>query len=128
LPEGEESHFVEKPWRLPDSYLCFTPPRDAVEVGPLPMLAGKGVTFGCFGKLIKIGDNVIALWSRLLHAMPGATLYLKAHGLELTSARAATLSRFEAHGIGGERLILEGPSPRAEYLAAYGRVDIALSP
>ncbi|MEX3937895.1 glycosyltransferase, partial [Paraburkholderia phymatum] len=42
--------------------------------------------------------------------------------------RAATLSRFEAHGIGGERLILEGPSPRAEYLAAYGRVDIALSP
>lgn len=25
LPESEEVHFTEKIWRLPESYLCFTP-------------------------------------------------------------------------------------------------------
>ena len=46
LPVAEESHFVEKPWRLPDSYLCFTPPQDDAKVGALPMLASGYVTFG----------------------------------------------------------------------------------
>ncbi|MCX7172460.1 MAG: peptide-binding protein, partial [Proteobacteria bacterium] len=31
-------------------------------------------------------------------------------------------------GIGAERLILEGPEPREQYLAAYQRVDIGLDP
>ena len=42
--------------------------------------------------------------------------------------RQAVYSRFELVGIGENRLILEGKSPRSEYLAAYNRVDIALSP
>jgi predicted O-linked N-acetylglucosamine transferase (SPINDLY family) len=36
--------------------------------------------------------------------------------------------RFAAHGIGPERLLLQGRSPRHEYLAAYGQVDIGLDP
>ncbi|MEM5384678.1 tetratricopeptide repeat protein [Paraburkholderia phymatum] len=128
LPETEEAHFVERPWRLPDSYLCFTPPRESVSVGPLPMLSNGHVTFGCFGKLIKIGDNVVELWSRMLHALPDSRLFLKALGLEHPGAREATKARFAAHGIDEGRLILEGPSPRALYLDAYNRVDITLSP
>ena len=80
LPADEVHHFTERPWRLPDSYLCFTPPPYDVAVGPLPMVAHGGVTFGCFGKLVKISDEVVALWSRILHALPDARLLLKAHG------------------------------------------------
>ena len=79
LPADEVHHFTERPWRLPDSYLCFTPPPYDVAVGPLPMVAHGGVTFGCFGKLVKISDEVVALWSRILHALPDARLLLKAH-------------------------------------------------
>jgi protein O-GlcNAc transferase len=32
------------------------------------------------------------------------------------------------HGIAAQRLTLEGPSDRADYLAAYSRVDVALDP
>ncbi|RQR47686.1 tetratricopeptide repeat protein [Burkholderia sp. Bp9140] len=128
LPADEAHHFVEQPWHLPDSYLCFTPPAYDVEVGPLPMATNGGVTFGCFGKLTKISDDVIALWSRLLHALPDARLMLKAHELGASDLNRATLERFARHGIGAHQLILEGGSPRAEYFNAYNRIDIALSP
>ncbi|WP_175711163.1 tetratricopeptide repeat protein [Burkholderia ambifaria] len=128
LPADEAHHFVEQPWHLPDSYLCFTPPAYDVAVGPLPMVTNGGVTFGCFGKLTKISDDVIALWSRLLHALPDARLMLKAHELGASDLNRATLERFARHGIGAHQLILEGGSPRAEYFNAYNRIDIALSP
>lgn len=128
LPAGSEAQFVETLWRLPDSYLCFTPPADQVAVGPLPMLAQQHVTFGCFNHLMKMNDAVVAVWARVLHAVPGSRLFLKAAQLDAAFARETTVRRFAAHGIGAQRLILEGRSPRNEYFAAYNRVDIALSP
>ncbi|MFT9639927.1 glycosyltransferase, partial [Alcaligenes phenolicus] len=124
----EAHHFVEKPWRLPDSFLCFTPPACDVEVGPLPMAASGHPTFGCFGQLVKIGDDVVRAWSRILHALPDARLLLKAHELGREGVCDATAARFARHGIDADRLILEGGSPRAEYFGAYNRIDVALSP
>jgi len=128
LPADEESHFVERPWRMPDCYLCFTPPSDDIAVGPLPMLSGAGVTFGCFNRLSKLNDAVLALWSRVLQAVPGSRLLLKAKELIEPSAQQATVARFVAHGIDPGRILVEGFTPRADYLANYQRVDIALDP
>jgi predicted O-linked N-acetylglucosamine transferase (SPINDLY family) len=128
LPESEETHFVEKLWRLPDSYLCFTPPKNAPDVGPLPMTKNGFVTFGYFGKLVKMTDEVVALWSHLLHRVPRAKLFLKVIGLGADYTQFRTIERFARHGIDASRLILEGESPRFEYFDAYNRVDIMLSP
>ena len=57
LPESEEVHFTEKIWRLPESYLCFTPPDAAIDVSPLPALSTGQVTFGCFYNLSKVNDG-----------------------------------------------------------------------
>lgn len=128
LPAEEEGHFVERPWRLPDSYLCFTPPPFALEAGPLPALAEGRLTFGSFNNLAKLNDEVVALWARLLQALPQARLFLKTPQLDDEALRARVRARFAAHGIAAERLLLEGRLPRAELLAAYRRVDIALDP
>ena len=128
VPADEEQQFVERIWRLPDSYLCFTPPAEAVAVSALPMLTHGAVTFGCFNHLMKMNDTVVSAWARILAAVPGSRLFLKAKQLDDAFARRATLQRFAALGIDGTRLILEGRSPRSAYLAAYHRVDIALSP
>ncbi|EUC21290.1 tetratricopeptide repeat protein [Paraburkholderia hospita] len=128
LPETEEAHFVERPWRLQDSYLCFTPPQEPVEVGPSPHLTQGAVTFGYFGKLGKMTDEVVAVWSHALLSVPGSRLFLKARELDGDYAMREAVTRFAAHGIDGSRLLLEGGSPRAEYLAAYHRVDVMLSP
>ncbi|TXC88178.1 tetratricopeptide repeat protein [Paraburkholderia azotifigens] len=128
LPEAEEAHFVEKPWRLPDSYLCFTPPTDHVETGALPMLANGHVTFGYFGNVTKITDHVVGVWSTLLEKVQGSVLFLKSGQFDDAHVRDAFLRRFATRGIPASRLIIEGRSARGEYFAAYRRVDMMLSP
>lgn len=59
-PPGTEAAFTETLRRLPETFLCFTPPALALAVGPLPARDHGAVTFGCFNKLNKLGDEVIA--------------------------------------------------------------------
>jgi predicted O-linked N-acetylglucosamine transferase (SPINDLY family) len=126
LPETEERYFTEKIWRLPETRLCFSPPDIEVAVSPLPAQANGHLTFGCFNTLAKVNDEVVALWSRVLKEIPDSRMYLKAKQLGEDSARRRIAERFAAHGIPAERLILEGPEAREQYLAAYRRVDIVL--
>jgi len=128
MPAGEEAHFTEQVWRLPECYLCFTPPDIALDVGPLPARAAGHVTFGSFNNLAKINDAVVRLWARVLAAVPGSRLLLKTAQLNDAEARAGLRARFAEAGVAPERLLLEGASPRAELLAAYGRLDIGLDP
>jgi protein O-GlcNAc transferase len=128
LPETEEAYFTEKIWRLPETRLCFTPPNVDVPVTPLSALTNGYITFGCFNNLTKINDGVVALWSRVLTAVPESRLLLKSRQLKDASVRQGIIERFAAHGVDAGRLILEKPAPREEYLAAYQRVDISLDP
>lgn len=127
-PNNEAGHFTEKIWQLPDCYWCFTAPAIQIEVSPLPALSAGHITFGCFNNLTKMNDDVVAVWARILNTVPGSRLFLKYSQLNDPLMRKTTLERYAKHGIGADRLILEGRSSRAEYLACYHRVDIALDP
>lgn len=128
LPESEENFFTEKIWRLPETRLCFTPPDINVTIRPLPTLTEPHLTFGCFNNLNKMNDSVVGVWARILAATPNSRLFLKARQLYHPVNREAVVSKFFSHGIDPARLVLEGPVQRANYLAAYNRVDIALDP
>ena len=128
MPAGEEGHFTEEVWRLPETYLCLTTPDVPLEVGPLPALSFGSITFGSFNNLVKMNDAVVALWARVLRAVAGSRLYLKTKQLNDPGVRDTTFRRFAARGITPDRLLLEGTSPRAQMLEAYNRVDIILSP
>ena len=129
LPPSEEAQFVETPWRLPGSYICFSPPEVGVEVGALPALSSGHVTFGCFNNLSKLTDRVVACWARLLAAVPESRLYLKSKTLGSSEVREALICRFAKWGVSPERLQLEGQFASHEaHFRAYQRVDIALDP
>ena len=64
----------------------------------------------------------------MLHAVPRSRLLLKSGALGDDAVCRGVVDRFAAHGIAPDRLTLEGSSPRADYLRAYDRVDIALDP
>jgi predicted O-linked N-acetylglucosamine transferase (SPINDLY family) len=128
LPESQEVFFTEKIWRLPETRMCFTPPDVPVAVSPLPALSNGHVTFGCFNNLSKMNDEVVALWAKILKAIPQSRLFLKAKQLNLASIRAEVSARFAALGVDVSRLVLEGFEARTQYLTAYHQVDIGLDP
>jgi len=124
----EACHFTEKLWQLPECHMCFTAPDVPLEVAPLPARTSGEITFGCFNNLTKINDAVITVWTKILRALPRSRLFLKTRQLAEASIRETTRRRFAGLGVGADRLIMEGWSPREEYLAAYHHVDIALDP
>lgn len=127
-PEGEaDSRHTEKLLRLPRGFLCFSPDPGSPAPGDLPARSSGRVTFGCFNNLAKVSPELVALWARLLAAVPASRLLLKAHGFAADSARRRILAQFAAGGIGAERLALHGPEDSAaDHLARYREVDISL--
>ena len=124
----DESNFTEAVWRLPETYICFTPPDAEIAVNRLPALSTGHVTFGSFNNLTKMNERVSALWARILQAVPDSKLFLKAKQLESAPARNDVIQRFSRLGIDADRLIMKGFVPRAEYLSPHHEVDIALDP
>lgn len=128
VPASLGAGFTEHIWRLPQTRLCFTPPSTSAPVSALPALRNGHITFGCFNNLTKLNDEVVALWAKVLHAVPDSRLLLKASQLGNAMVRQTMQSRFKAQGVASNRLILQGPSTRDDYLQAYGQIDIALDP
>lgn len=128
IPAGFERFYSESVVRLPHGNVCYAPPDYAPGVAPLPARAEGRVAFGCFNGIAKVSPEAVALWARVLKAVPGSRFLFKTFGLANPECRERFARLFADHGIGAERLILEGPAPHVELLEAYGRVDAALDP
>ena len=126
-PTNEDSHYVEKIYRLPEISQCFTPPDFDVLVNKLPAIKNNFITFGCINKLTKVNDDVIKLWSKILLAIPKSKLFLKNKDLDHKKTVNDIIDRFEKNNISKEKLIFEGKSKtRKELLETYNKIDIAL--
>jgi predicted O-linked N-acetylglucosamine transferase (SPINDLY family) len=120
-PELEPDH-VERVLRLPDGYVSYSPPAYAPPVAPLP----DEIVFAAFHNPAKIGARAIALWARVLAAVPGSRLLLKYKTMDSAANRARLAAGFAAHGIAAERLVVEGASPHDRLLARYRDCAIGL--
>jgi len=126
-PPDEPANASEELWRLPECFICYTPPDDAPEPAPPPCVENGSITFGSFNEAKKISHEIVELWARVLDAVPGSRLLLKAASFEDPSVRNQLAQRFAAHGVKDDRLEIVGRIPkRADHLAFYSRVDIAL--
>jgi protein O-GlcNAc transferase len=128
VPAEHETLYSEKPYRLPDSYLCFTPPGLPVAVDELPALRNGFITFGSCNNVLKLNRRVIDLWSQLLRAMPQARLLLRHSFLSVAPVREEIARQFADCGVAAERLDLRPGTDRAGLLATYNDIDIALDP
>jgi protein O-GlcNAc transferase len=122
----EEEFYSERVIRVPGSYLAFSVLYPVPSVAPPPCIANGSPTFGSFASHYKLTDQVIEVWAEILLRAPNLRLLLKNRALGESSNRARLLWRFRRHGVEAERLELEGPVPHYEFLAAYGKIDIAL--
>ena len=87
------------------------------------------MTFASFNNVSKVSAEVIALWSKILHAVPSARLIMKAPQLSDPGVRRYFESLFEQQRISPAQIELRGPVlASTEHLAMYQEVDIALDP
>jgi predicted O-linked N-acetylglucosamine transferase (SPINDLY family) len=128
VPAGSDLHYREQIVRLPETALCFSPPVDAPDVGPLPAQSQGHVTFGSFNSPAKFNPQQLAEWAELLRRVPGARLVLSYRGLDDAGTSRRVREAFTAAGIEGERIELTGLVPRGKLLAAYNGIDLALDP
>jgi len=128
VPESGRQFFSEQPWYLPDTRFCFTPPVTAqpIAVFDLPALRNGYATFGSFQILSKMNDAVLAVWSRVLAALPDSRLRLQNWQLGYPAAQKDMLRRLKGMGICPDRIEIHGGVSRDDYLAAYSEVDVVL--
>ena len=108
-PAGVEHLYSERLLRLPDGYVCYSPPSYAPEVGSSPASVNGYVTFGCFNNLAKLTPLVIATWARILATVPASRLILKTHQFGAPETCDRRTAAFEAAGV----------APRASTCAAH---------
>ncbi len=126
-PGAADALATERLVRFAPTAWAYQTPEDAPEVAPAPCLARGHVTFGCFNNAGKFTDRAVALWSRVLAAVPGSRLQLKGRGFADPATRAHYEAWFERFGVEPARLdLIERTEDTRSHLALYHGVDIAL--
>jgi predicted O-linked N-acetylglucosamine transferase (SPINDLY family) len=124
-PRGGREWFAERVVRLPNLYVH--PPIDpAPEIRARP--ADAPIAFASYSNPVKLNAPLLALWARVLDAVPGATLALGHHGaFEDAAVRARVERDFAAAGGSPARLRFRPSIAETNaHLAAYADIDVAL--
>jgi protein O-GlcNAc transferase len=120
--------YSEESIRLPDTFWCYdlltsdsrapTP-----EINDPPVLQNGFVTFGCLNNSLKVNNNVLKLWAKVLMAVSHSRLMLLA---PMGQARQRVLEVLQAQGIENGRVEFVEFKPRTDYLKSYHRIDVGL--
>ncbi len=145
-PIGGGERCTERLARLPNGFLCFSPPGNQLDtvlddagrmqpfhvfsqdIAPeLPEHRRGCLTLGTFNNSKKIDVESAVLWGAALAALPGAKLLLKGKAYQNIQSRENLFRVLAQGGISPDRVELRNGTPTlAEHLAQYNDVDIAL--
>ena len=128
-PPKTDSHFSEQVWRLPRVSWSY----DGKDAPPPSWHPAPDDTLwvGSFNQLGKLTTATLALWAKVLHALPEGRLLLKTKELADAANRRRILDVMNSHGIPPERIELQDGSITPgwrEHMAYYNRLDIVLDP
>jgi predicted O-linked N-acetylglucosamine transferase (SPINDLY family) len=128
-PPGTERFYTERLARIEGGLCCYMSPPGAPDPNALPGLNRGRLTFGSLVNLRKVNRKSIALWARVLQAVPDSRLLLFRHSLQAPSQRERYLAEFERNGVDRTRVDIgwELPPPQeGSHFAVYHRVDAVL--
>jgi predicted O-linked N-acetylglucosamine transferase (SPINDLY family) len=129
-PPETDNHFSEQMWRLPRVWVSYEGKADAPSANWRPDSDGT-LWLGSFNNLAKLTPATLALWAKVLHALPEGKLLLKTKELSDPGNRQRILDILTGLGIAPERIELQDGSTTPgwqEHMAYYDRLDIALDP
>lgn len=118
-----DQYYVERSYRLPDTFWCFDPSANEPQVNALPALANGYITFGCLSNFCKINDEVLKLWAEVLKRVAGSRLLMLC---KRGQHRQRHIDFLASMGIDRDRIQFVDQQARAEYLRIYHQIDIGL--
>ena len=125
VPASDAHAYSEKLVYLPDCFLCNDRKRMIADRTPSRAECGlpeDGFVFCCFNNSYKINAPVFDSWMRLLGAVPGSVLWLRADN---NSARANLQQEATARGVAPQRLVFaERVGSNSEHLARQRLADL----
>ena len=127
-PMGSESLCSERIARLPGTVFCFAPEVDYPYPAFPDAVAQRPLTFASFNNVPKLTPRTLALWAKILAAVPDSRLLLKAPSFSDGGAVRLFGERLQKLGVDLARVEFRGPTGLTDMMAEYADVDIALDP
>ena len=128
IPENEQQYYTEK---SDGGFGVWVPEACAPkEVAPAPFLENGHLTLGAFNKFDKVSDEVLAVWARLLNALPDTVLIIvtKDASQPLFQQKIVATLNLAGEQNFAERLVFVERQPLAKYLKLFDLIDINLDP
>ena len=123
--DNEEKYYSEKILKLPDIWNCHSGFPFKREEPDLPFEKNKFITFGSFNNFLKISDEVISTWSKILNKVKNSKLILKS---SLSYQTKNIISKFKENGVDRQLEFFERQnySEVEDHLKLYKKIDIGL--
>lgn len=121
---------TEKLVRMEGCFVCYEAVDEAV-MG-LARSAGtavdaRGIVFGSFNRLAKVGPRTLDAWAMVLRAVEGSRLVIKSGTLRDAAVGERVRQEFARRGVDAGRVeVRAGSKSVAEHLGQYRGIDIAL--
>lgn len=117
----------EKLIRMPHSGWCYRPFQELESSPPLPPAIQKGyVTFGCLNRITKTTEETLALFAKILRAVPNSRLFMRDNPLGNEAYRKKFIKFFNDWGITEDRFEMTERLVYSQYYKSYYHVDVSL--
>ena len=125
IKKSEEKYYLEKIVYISDIWNCHSGFKFKREFTELPMKKNKHITFGSFNNFLKISDEVVEVWSKILKKVYKSKLILKS---SLTVNKDSLLEKFKKKGIHNSIEFYDKKDflNIKDHLNLYKKIDIAL--
>jgi protein O-GlcNAc transferase len=124
IKKDQEKLYEEKIIRLPKIWSSHSPVNFNIDVNELPALKNRYITFGSFNNFIKISEETIELWAKILKANKDSKLILKSSTYDLSES---LVSKFKKHDVNIKNIVfLKRDAKIEEHLKKYNLIDLCL--
>ena len=126
LPSSCDTHFREGIWRLPRLWIAYRGDASLPDSRWEPSVDGT-VWLGSFNNLTKVREETLALWAKVMNAIPESRLFLKDRQSINPSVQERIRMGLYRHGISAERVEFAGHvHDWVSHMSLYDKLDIAL--
>lgn len=123
-PEVHDSYYSEEVLRMPNGYICYSPPSYAPKIRERDWGASPAVSFGVVANPAKVNEYCLRLWNEILVGFPDSRIVFCYKGWtdKVNKERV-----FEVlNGVGKDRIRFEFRDGHQNMLEYYNEIDIAL--